>query len=344
MAKGERSPRTSILKAGVGWGGRRRDTAHATLRTGPRGPYSPIPKLEGPRLSPGPGGRALPRQPTRSGVRASVRPSSPRGPRAPYLVRHPGRSPRSSFRPRSPAPAPPARRLRRDSLRHGRPRSRGRRGRRRDRAGRTRRRGGRGRARPAPRLASQEGWSRFRPETPASAACGAQARTTLPRGRRGPGGLVEPLTPHPGPREAARRGWALGPAWWPVYGGPARVYASSVRPSIHSCIQHLLSASSVPGEDARMKRDPPLPEGPSLKPTLAEAPRGGVVRGRSGRGSGSFRGGEGPWAGGAGCGCRRAVVAARPWRILTRRPAPSLTTALTARHYILGDCFLDRTE
>lgn len=50
-----------------------------------------------------------------------------------------------------------------------------------------------------------------------------------------------------------------------------------------------------------------------------------------GAGSGE-RGVPQGWRGAAGCGRKWAGVAARPWRILTRRPAPSLTTALAARH------------
>lgn len=107
-----------------------------------------------------------------------------------------------------------------------------------------------------------------------------------------PGGAAAPLSHRLSGRlcEAARRGQALGLTWRLAQGVLARVYAfihPSNHPFIHSFIQHLLSASSVPGEDARMKRHPPPPEGAPLKPTVTKTPREAL---RGGAGLQGWRG------------------------------------------------------
>lgn len=123
--------------------------------------------------------------------------------------------------------------------------------------------------------------SGFRPETPGfGGPLGAGANYSSQRAPRRPepdgvgGGLAGvPCPPAPRTtREAAGKESAPGSARWPACGcvcTRVRIHPST----IHSCIQHLLSASSVPGGDARMKRAPPLPKVTSRKPTVSEATR-----------------------------------------------------------------------
>lgn len=126
-------------------------------------------------LSSSPGAAPCPAKRTGPGVRASFLPSLRRGPGSPYLARHPGPSLRSQLPARSGAPTPPPATCRATlSVGDGR----GRRGKRRGRG--LQRRGGSGHV-PHPRRGGPA--SARRPL--ASAARGAQARTTLPRRRCG---------------------------------------------------------------------------------------------------------------------------------------------------------------
>lgn len=234
FAKGERSPaHRSRARAGVARGGTRR-TPPAHPARAARTARSPSCRVPG--SPPASGAGACPAsRPAQACVGPSVRP--PRGvPARPTWCAIPAAAsaPASGRGARRPLPRPQV------AARLSATRAAAVQGSAREKAGpgaRTRRRGARGRARPAPSLASREGWSRFRPETPASALAGRRRELHFPAGAAARAAGLNPSSLHPGPREAARRGWTLGPAWWPVYGGLARVYAS-VRPSIHSCIQH----------------------------------------------------------------------------------------------------------
>lgn len=238
LCKGGEKP--CILKAGAG-GIRRTQPA-----TGPARPAQPDPQVRGSRALPRPRGRALPRQPTRSGVHQSVRPSvrPPRGVPARLTwcaIPAAASAPASGRGARRPLPRPQV------AARLSATPAAAVQGSAREKAGPgapTQRRGARGRARPAPSLASREGWSRFRPETPASALAGRRRGLHFPEGAAARAAWLNPSPPHPGPREAARRGWTLGPAWWPVYGGLARVYAS-VRPSTLPSIHPSILASNI---------------------------------------------------------------------------------------------------
>lgn len=176
VPKGEEMSCTCILQARSRERSPKVWTSHEILRTGPAQPRTARSQSwQVPDSFLVPGGRAVPAKRTGPGVRASFLPSLRRGPGSPYLARHPGPSLRSQLPARSGAPTPPPA-TRRATLSVGD--GRGRRGKRRGRG--LQRRGGSGHA-PHPRRGGPA--SARRPL--ASAARGAQARTTLPRRRCG---------------------------------------------------------------------------------------------------------------------------------------------------------------